>query len=232
MLYAGRAERATGTASVVLTPGIVDYYKALQLQKELQEKVISGSLPGALIVCRHVPVITLGRSASDANLMAEAELLLEKGIGACRTDRGGDVTYHGPGQLVAYPIFNLEHLHKDLHWFLRQLEEVAIRFLAGCGVTGERKAGFTGVWVGTHKIASVGISVRQWVTMHGLSINIRRDIPDGFSLIRPCGLDVRMAYVQDFFGSFMDVEAFTGQLVKQFGKVFGLEFREEAGTHD
>ena len=176
--------------------GLVPYAEALARQRALAEDRIAGRLGSdALLLLEHPPVVTLGRGTRATSLPITPELLTRRGIDVYEIERGGDVTYHGPGQLVGYPIFDLGAHRKDLHWFLRQIEEALIVALARFGIRGERRASYTGVWTGGRKIASIGIHVRQWVTWHGFALNVSTDLQP-FDLIVPCGIpDVVMTSV-------------------------------------
>ncbi len=178
--------------------GIVPYGAALERQRTLAEDRIAGRLAhDLLLLVEHPPVVTLGRGTRASSLPVEPEALRRRGVEVFEIERGGDVTYHGPGQLVGYPIFDLGQHRRDLHWFLRQIEEALIAALASFEIRGERREGYTGVWTGgaTKKIASIGIHVRQWVTWHGFALNVTTDLSP-FSLIVPCGIpDVVMTSV-------------------------------------
>ena len=170
--------------------GVVPYGAALEQQRALAEQRIAGRLhDDLLLLVEHPPVITLGRGTRPTSLPIAPETLRGRGIEVFEIERGGDVTYHGPGQLVGYPIFDLGAHRKDLHWFLRQIEQALIEALARVGIAGERNAGYTGVWTGggSRKIASIGIHVRQWVTWHGFALNVSTDL-SAFDLIVPCGI--------------------------------------------
>jgi lipoate-protein ligase B len=177
--------------------GVMPYAGALTLQREAAKARLSGAIADdVLLLVEHPPVITLGRSTKDGNLLASAELLAARGVELFEVERGGDVTFHGPGQLVGYPIINLEHHTRDLHWYLRQLEEVLMRTLASFDVAGSRSAGKTGVWVKDRKIASIGVHARQWVTWHGFALNVTTDL-SYFDLMVPCGIqDVAMTSLE------------------------------------
>ena len=198
--------------------GTVAYGVALERQRSLAEDRIAGRLADdLLLLVEHPPVVTLGRGFRDASLPIAPDLLRRRGIDVFEIERGGDVTYHGPGQLVGYPIFDLSQHRQDLHWFLRQIEEALIVALARFGIPGRRREGYTGVWTGgagdgagatgavggggaggtaERKIASIGIHVRQWVTWHGFALNVTTDL-EPFSLIVPCGIpDVVMTSVE------------------------------------
>lgn len=167
--------------------GAVAYGEALRLQRQLAEQRIRGEIPDTLLLLEHPPVITLGRGWKASSLPVPADALARRGIEVFEIERGGDVTYHGPGQLVGYPIFDLQQHRPDLHWYLRQVEEALIVALATLGVPAERNPGYTGVWTRGRKIASIGIHVRQWVTWHGFALNVTTDLSP-FELIVPCGI--------------------------------------------
>ncbi len=175
--------------------GRVPYGEALDLQRRLADDRIAGAIPDTLVLLEHPPVITLGRGTRASSLPLPPDVLRARGIDVFEIERGGDVTYHGPGQLVGYPILDLHGLTPDLHWYLRQLEEALIRALAAFGVPAERNPGYTGVWTRGRKIASIGIHVRQWVTWHGFALNVTTDL-SAFDLIVPCGIrDVVMTSI-------------------------------------
>ena len=160
----------------------------MTLQRRLAEDRLSGKLAtDLLLLCEHPPVITLGRGTKPSSLPLDIESLRRRGIEVFEVERGGDVTYHGPGQLVGYPIFHLGQHKQDLHWYLRQLEEVLIVALREFGIAAERNVGYTGVWTGGRKIASIGVHAKQWVTWHGFALNVTTDL-SAFDLIVPCGI--------------------------------------------
>lgn len=196
--------------------GLVDFQQALDFQKEKFNAVKSGSSGSALILCRHYPVITYGRRADRKNILAPPEILKQKGIRVYEVERGGDVTYHGPGQLVAYPVFDLHYFKKDIHLFLRRLEDAVMDLLSDFGICAVRISGKTGVWVGKEKISSVGVAIRNWVTFHGVSINIARFDMDNFRLIRPCNMDVRMACLEDLLGRNVDIDEIKEKIAVKF----------------
>jgi lipoate-protein ligase B len=189
----------------VLDLGLLDYSAAWDRQKAIFAQVKEGSIPDALILCRHHPVITLGRSARRQDILLPDDKLKEKGISVYQTERGGGVTYHGPGQLTAYPVFNLAHIKKDIHFYLRLLEEVALDTLSALGVYAGTSPGLTGAWVGSRKIASIGIAIKNWITFHGLSLNLKEDDLGNFSLIRPCGMDIEMTCAESLLGREIDI---------------------------
>lgn len=208
------AERAT-QASPLHTPtpsaselwisdlGRVAYGEALEIQRAVARDRISGTIPeDVLLLVEHPPVVTLGRSSKGAHLTASAELLAARGIECFEVERGGDVTFHGPGQLVGYPIIDLKRHRQDLHWYLRQLEQTLIDALETVGVPAVRRAGLTGVWTTTgRKIASIGVHARDWVTWHGFALNVTTDL-SYFDLMVPCGISgVEMTSVARELGS-------------------------------
>ncbi|TAF03823.1 MAG: lipoyl(octanoyl) transferase [Nostocales cyanobacterium] len=165
--------------------GLMPYLDALQWQRSLlTERINNPDMEDALILLEHPPVYTLGQGAKLEFLKFDLD---KSEYNVHRVERGGEVTYHCPGQLVGYPILNLQHYRQDLHWYLRQLEEVLIRVLANYGLQGERISGFTGVWLEGCKVAAIGIKVSRWVTMHGFSLNVCPDLT-GFERIVPCGI--------------------------------------------
>lgn len=176
--------------------GLVDYRRALEEQRCIHAKVVAGELPAALIVCSHYPVITIGRSAKPGSLLLTMKEYAGRGIAVIETDRGGDVTYHGPGQITAYPIFPMAAFGNDLHAYLRSLENAVISVLKEQGMPACRMAGSTGVWVAGCKIASIGIAVKRWVSLHGVSIVLKHGELENFSLIRPCGSNAAMTSIE------------------------------------
>src|ERR1051325_10932872 len=169
--------------------GMVPYGEALDLQRRAAQDRISGALPqDLLLLVEHPPVVTLGRGSKAAHLLAPPEILAARGVELFDVERGGDVTFHGPGQLVGYPIIDLKRHKKDLHWFLRRVEEALIVACGGLGIPAERNVGYTGVWTRGRKLASIGVHARDWVTWHGFALNVSTDL-SMFDLIVPCGLD-------------------------------------------
>jgi len=207
----------------IFNSGLVDFKKVWDFQKQILQAVKNQEIPSALILCQHYPVITLGRTANKKNILAPEAELRNRGIQVYEIERGGDVTYHGPGQLMLYPVFNLNYLKKDIHWFLRQLEEAVILYLSDLGIKGGRRSGLTGVWVQGHKISSIGIAIRNWITYHGLSINIKRDDLTNFSLIRPCGMDIEMTTLETALERNMEIESVKENLVHKFREVFSFQ---------
>ena len=204
--------------------GVMRYGEALELQRKLARERISGELPqDVLLLVEHPPVVTLGRSAKERHLLASPALLAAKGVELFEVERGGDVTFHGPGQLVGYPIIDLKRHKKDLHWYLRTLEEVLIRALGAIGVEAERNPGLTGVWTHGRKIASIGVHARDWVTWHGFALNVTTDLRY-FELMVPCGIQaVEMTSVERELGRVVGMGEVEGAVVKAIEQAFTLE---------
>ena len=207
-----------------------DYMQTLLLQQRLVERLIAGeNAPGYLLLVEHdPPVITLGRRSTPEQVRASADRLSSMGIEIHRVNRGGGATYHGPGQLVAYPIFNLQYFKLGLHEYLRKLEEVLIRLLGDYGINAGRIAGLTGVWVADEKIASIGIAVRKWISYHGLALNVRPNMSH-FDLIIPCGItDKRPTSMRRLVGDKISVQQIKKPLIDRFADVFGYGSAVEA----
>lgn len=171
----------------VLDLGLCPYGKAWEIQKELHTKRLAGEIPDTLILVEHPHVYTLGKNADAEHLVASQEYLNSRCIEIYNVDRGGDITYHGPGQLVGYPIFNLKNHKESIGWYVHTVEQVLIELLAQYQITAQRVNKLTGVWVGNQKIAALGMRVSRWVTMHGFALNVSTDLSlyDG---IIPCGI--------------------------------------------
>jgi lipoyl(octanoyl) transferase len=169
--------------------GVVPYAEALALQRALVEERRANRIDDTLLLVEHPPVITLGVKGDGgrSHIRATKEQLAARGIDVHETGRGGDVTYHGPGQIVGYPIFDLRPDRQDVHRYVRDLEEVLIRAAADFGVPATRISGLTGVWVGNEKLAAIGVRISRWITSHGFALNVRTDLDD-FTLIVPCGI--------------------------------------------
>jgi lipoate-protein ligase B len=174
---------------LVLELGRRPYEEVLDLQRALcRERMAGRRREDLLLLVEHDPVVTLGRSTRPTSLPVPPPALRARGIPVVEVERGGDVTYHAPGQLVGYPILHLSEHREDLHWYLRALEGALIDALAGLGIQADRVPGLTGVWTGNRKIASIGIHVKQWVTYHGFALNVTTDL-GGFGMIVPCGIE-------------------------------------------
>jgi lipoyl(octanoyl) transferase len=211
--------------------GRIRYGEAWSLQKTFHNRVITEGSPGVLLVNEHDHVYTLGKSGDENHLLAgEAELKL-KNVEFYRIDRGGDITYHGPGQIVGYPIINLEYFRKDVHYYLRSLEDVIIKTLAVFDITGERSEGETGVWVAGDKIAAIGIKVSRWVTMHGFAFNINTDL-SYFGRIIPCGIFHKgVTSIAEVSGKDIRIDDVLPVMLDKFSQVFNVTLREENPEH-
>ncbi len=199
----------------------ISYTDALAIQHQLHERCAAGDIPGVLVLLEHDPVITAGVRSSSGNVLVSREMLQREGVELVETDRGGDVTYHGPGQIVGYPIVRLRELGGDLHSYLRGLEESVIIALARFGLTGERN-GPAGVWVDGKKICSIGVAVRKWVTYHGFALNVNPNM-NHFSLINPCGLDVsNMTSMAALLGEAPCMDDVRAACAFGFSEVFGV----------
>ena len=203
--------------------GVLPFREAESLQQKLVIERQQGRVLDLLLMLEHPRVITLGVSADRGNVLASEKTLLEQGIKVHQTRRGGDVTYHGPGQLIGYPILSLKPDRCDLHRYVRDLEEVLIRTVNDFGVTAKRIPGLTGVWVGEQKLAAVGVRVSRWVTSHGFAINITTDLED-FSLIRPCGIsDKGVTTLVQLTDDDVSLVRVVDSLVRHFSEVFNFQ---------
>jgi lipoyl(octanoyl) transferase len=213
----------------VVSGGRVPYADALALQREVAAARISGDIPqDVLLIVEHPPVVTLGRSAKAQHLVCSAAFLATQGVELHEVERGGDITFHGPGQLVGYPIIDLKRHTQDLHWYLRKVEEALIDALDDLGLRAERHAGLTGVWTSGRKIASIGVHARDWVTWHGFALNVTTDL-SYFDLIVPCGIDgVVMTSLARELGTVPDASKVERVVAAAFGEVFRLKPVEAA----
>lgn len=204
--------------------GTMEYGAALALQRAVSAARIAGTIEqDVLLLVEHPPVVTLGRSTKGTNRDVNPAWLAHRGIALFEVERGGDATFHGPGQLVGYPIVDLRRHAQDLHWYLRQVEQALIDALGDVGVAAGRHTGYTGAWVGDRKIASIGVHARDWVTRHGFALNVTTDL-SYFDVIVPCGIqDVTMTSVARELGDAMVPPArVTEAVVAAFGRVFSL----------
>lgn len=223
---ASRQERgaslADGLPCELRDLGQMPYSHGFELQRELVEKRKHGEIPDQFLIVEHPPVVTMGRNGRDENLLAAPELLARAGIDFHHTDRGGDVTFHGPGQVVGYPIFDLREWKRDVVAYIRALEEVLIEALAEFGPCGSRLDGATGVWVSTPggpaKIAAIGVHISRWVTSHGFALNVDPDL-SYFRYIVPCGLTKPVTSMREL-GLTAKREAVIAALARSFGRVF------------
>ena len=201
--------------------GLVAYADALSLQRALVEERRAGAIPDVLLLVEHPPVLTLGvrGDGGRSHILATPETLDERGIGVFETGRGGDVTYHGPGQIVGYPILDLKPDRCDVHRYVRDLEEVIIRTARDYGIETGRIQGLTGVWAGNAKLAAIGVRISRWITSHGFALNLTTDLND-FDLIVPCGIADRAVTSLAQLGCQAGREEVENQLISHFLDVF------------
>jgi len=201
----------------------MDYAAALQLQREMVAQRKAKQIPDTLLLLEHPHVYTLGRNASRQNLLFSEERRQALRAQVYETDRGGDVTYHGPGQLVGYPIFDLAQHRRDVAWYMRSLEEVFIGVARDHGLEAGRSAGAPGVWIGDEKLVAMGVHLSRWVTSHGFALNVNTDL-SYFNWIVPCGLPGKgVTALAKLLGKKISMEAVIERVVAHFGRVFGFE---------
>jgi lipoyl(octanoyl) transferase len=210
--------------------GFIGYAEAFALQQRLVAARKAGLIEDVLLLCEHPHVITLGRNGKRAHLLASENVLRQKGVEFHETDRGGDITYHGPGQIVGYPILDLGAIRRDVHWYVRMLEELMIRATAEFEISAKRVEGKTGIWVDAaeteEKLAAIGVHISRWVTSHGFAYNVATDLRY-FDLIVPCGIAERKATsLEKLLGRGVRLDEVAPRLAKYFGEVFALEIRE------
>jgi len=209
--------------------GLIPYAEAYALQKRVVVARKLGLIDDVLFFCEHPHVITQGRNGKREHLLASESVLHQKSVEFFETSRGGDVTYHGPGQIVAYPILNLGAIRRDVVWYVRQLEEAMIRATAEFGIVAGREAGKTGVWVGeektSEKLAAIGVHISRWVTSHGLAYNVSTDLRN-FDLIVPCGIaDRKATSLEKLLGRSVKLDEVKPKLAAHLAEVFGLELQ-------
>jgi lipoyl(octanoyl) transferase len=229
------------TSCLTIDLGLTCYAEASVLQKRLVAARKASAIEDVLLLCEHPHVITLGRSGKREHLLASDRVLQQKGVEFHPTDRGGDITYHGPGQIVGYPILNLAAIRRDVGWYVRMLEETMIRATADFGIAAGREPGRTGVWVtpsvaaadrggrfadlAAEKLGAIGVHLSRWVTSHGFAYNVSTDL-HYFDLIVPCGIADRAATsLEKLLGRRVDCSETAAQLAKHFGEVFRLEMK-------
>ncbi len=208
----------------VVIDGLTGYAEGLELQQKAKELVKGGASDCILILLEHRPVFSIGKAGGGENILMSEPFLKEKGIDIFQSDRGGNVTYHGPGQLVGYPIMNLKKFKTDVHWYFFQLEQVIIDTLRESAVEGGRKEKYPGAWVGDRKIAAVGVHISRWITSHGFSYNVNVN-KEHFRYINPCGItEFGIASLDDFVQA--DLRRERTRIKGNFQRVFGVELKE------
>lgn len=231
---------------LVIDLGLVEYVAAWELQRRVAAARKGGVIPDVLLLCEHPHVITLGRSGKISNLRVPENMLRQMGISLVETNRGGDITYHGPGQLVGYPILNLAEIRRDVGWYVRSLEETMIRATAEFGIASRRVAGRTGVWVDVpefsardeateveeieevkeeEKLGAIGVHLSRWVTSHGFAYNVSTDLRY-FDLIVPCGIaGKRATSLEKLLGRRVEIARVAPRVVSHLGDILGLDPR-------
>ena len=212
--------------------GRTEYKSTWDLQKKLVTLRANGKLPDCLIMTEHEPVLTMGRVNSHDNLLSTPEELMKHNIELIKIERGGDITFHGPGQLVVYPIIDLSSRGRDLHKYLRDLEQVVIDTLEELNIAATTKKGLTGVWVQNHKLAAIGVAVSRWISYHGLALNVNTDL-DYFKHINPCGITrFPVGSISSILGKRVDFDKVSKLLSENFADYFGYEMKTVANITD
>src|SRR2546421_12086701 len=209
--------------------GLIGYAEAYALQKRIVAARKAEVIEDVLLLCEHPHVITQGRSGKWEHLLASEHVLRQKGVEYYETSRGGDITYHGPGQIVAYPILNLGAIRRDVVWYVRMLEEAMIQATAEFGITAERVAGKTGVWIKSgdteEKLGAIGVRISRWITSHGLAYNVSTDLRH-FDLIVPCGIaDRKATSLEKLLGRSVKLDGVKPKLAAHLAEVLGLELQ-------
>jgi lipoyl(octanoyl) transferase len=214
---------------LIVDLGLISWAEAYAFQQRVVAARKAGEIDDVFVLCEHPHVITLGRSANRANLLASEHVLRQKGVELHATNRGGDITYHGPGQIIGYPILNLNHIKRDVGWYVRTLEEVMIRASADFGTSAFRVPGKTGIWVkaggSEEKLAAIGVHISRWVTSHGFAYNVSTDLRY-FDLIIPCGIaDRKATSLEKLLGRAVSLDEVKPLLTRHFEELFSLSSR-------
>ncbi len=211
--------------------GQVEYGAAYRMQRRLRQMRIEGAIPDVLLLLEHPPTVTLGKTGQTKNILVSPDQLRERKIALYFSGRGGDVTYHGPGQLVAYPVLSLKARNRDVHQYVRRLEEVALRTLKGFDIEAERDESHPGVWIGGEEIAAIGLSIKKWITMHGLALNVSPNLAH-FSLIHPCGFTERKATsMARVLGCEVPMGPVISGFIRSFSEIFETAMEPGSDTH-
>ncbi|MGB2623265.1 MAG: lipoyl(octanoyl) transferase LipB [Candidatus Acidiferrum sp.] len=228
----------------IIDLGLIGYAEAYALQKRVVAARKADAIEDVLLLCEHTPVVTQGRNGKREHLLVSENVLRQRNVEFFESSRGGDITYHGPGQIVGYPILQLGAIRKDVVWYVRMLEEVMIRTTAEFGITAHREEGKTGIWVAEagrdltqssqraeispEKLGAIGVHISRWVTSHGFAYNVSTDLRN-FDLIVPCGIAGRKATsLEKLLGRGVDTREVAPQIAQHFGEVFGLEMAPES----
>jgi lipoyl(octanoyl) transferase len=220
---------------LIIDLGMIRYAAAVTLQERVVTARKAGAIGDVLLLCEHPHAITLGRNSNRENLLASENVLKQKGVELHETNRGGDITYHGPGQLVGYPILDLGAIRKDVRWYVHALEEIMIRATAEFAIDSGREEGKIGVWVEApgrgEKLAAIGVHLSRWVTSHGFAYNVSTDLRY-FDLMVPCGIAGRKATsLEKLLGRAVDREEAAEKITRHFGEVFGLGMKNASPQH-
>ncbi len=209
--------------SLVVDIGTTEYSYAWDLQKTLHNERVEGRIPDTVLFTEHTNTYTIGKSGGDDHLLASEEELRRNGVALFRIDRGGDITYHGPGQIVSYPVIDLNNYYLDVHRYLRDLEEVVIRTLKHYAVEAHREPDYTGVWVSSEKICAIGVKISHWVTMHGFAFNVNTDL-SYFGRIIPCGIFHKgVTSLSQILGERVEMSEVRNIVAREFAEVFQTE---------
>jgi lipoate-protein ligase B len=206
--------------------GLTEYRQVWEIQKKLVRRRIQSQIPDCLLITEHQPVITMGRGTDPRNLLVSPDVLSDKGIDLCEIERGGDITFHGPGQAVLYPIIDLQHREKDVHKYLRDLERFTVEALGALGLAATVKDGLTGIWVEDYKVGAIGVAVSRWVTYHGIALNVDTDL-EYFTLINPCGItDYPVGTISQFLDKKITLGYVNDLLSQHFARVFEYDVEQ------
>jgi lipoyl(octanoyl) transferase len=228
----GKRNRTVQKDCLTIDLGLIGYAEANALQQRVVAARKTGTIEDGLLLCEHPHVITQGRNGKREHLLVSERVLRQKGVEYYETSRGGDITYHGPGQLVGYPILNLSAIRRDVVWYVRTLEEAMIRATAEFGITAERVVGKTGIWVRVgdteEKLAAIGVHISRWVTSHGFAYNVSTELRN-FDLIVPCGIGDRKATsLEKLLGRSVEQKEVAPRIAKHLGELLGLEMKESS----
>ena len=215
---------------LIVDLGLIGYAEAYALQKRMAAARKADAIEDVLLLCEHPHVITQGRNGKREHLLVGDHVLRQKGMEFYETSRGGDITYHGPGQIVGYPILNLSEIRRDVVWYVRMLEEAMIRATADFGITAKRVAGKTGIWVESgnseEKLGAIGVHISRWVTSHGFAYNVSTDLRF-FELIVPCGIaDRKATSLEKVLGRAVEKAEVAPRIARHLGELFGRELKE------
>jgi lipoyl(octanoyl) transferase len=205
---------------ILIETGLSEYREVWDLQKKLFNRINRQGNLNYLIISEHKPIITIGKSGTKAHLLAKPASLKKKNIEVVKVDRGGDITFHGPGQIVGYPIMNLTNFKMDIGWYLRSIEQVIMETLTDIGISAHRIKGLTGIWIGNKKICAIGVKITRWVSMHGFALNVSTDL-NYFQYIVPCGIkNGGVTSISEIVGNIIAPKDVTRYLIKNFEKIF------------